>query len=118
MSFCVLGAVTVPVAVGSTKESRDLIGSISRAFSGKARYDLRRHKRKWTLKTKPMSSSDYGALLAAIDVSTGTVAMTGDIVGSSTNVYARITVSDVVDARVSGSWVTNLRVAELEIWEA
>ena len=118
MSFCVLGSTTVPVAAGSAKESRELVGSISRAFSGKARYDLRAHKRKWTLKTKPMSSSDYSSLVSAVDVSTGTVAMTGDIVGTSTNVYARITGSELVDARVSGSWVTNLRVVELEIWEA
>lgn len=117
MSFCVMGAVVIPVAIGSVKESRDLVGSMSRAFNGSARYDLRAQKRKWTLRTTPMSSTAYASMLAAIDVSTGAVAMSGDIVGTSTNVFARVTGADVVEGKVAGTWVDNLRICDLEITE-
>lgn len=119
MSFLTISGSDVSVAEDSVSEERELIGTISRAFSGAARYDLRRHKRKWTMETTPLAPVEYTALLALVDVTTGTVSIGGDLVdGSPLSAYAMVMSSNVVSRHISGSWQNNLRVVSLEIWEA
>lgn len=118
MAFCVIGVVTVHVEAGSVDETREVIGSVSRAFDGTARADIRDIKRTWKFKTTPMSQTDYATLVAATEVSTGPVAITGDLTNSvSTTAYVRITGAKTVGARVSGTWANNLVVCDLEVVE-
>jgi type 1 glutamine amidotransferase len=118
MAYMVLGATTIPIAAGSVTEEREIIGSISRAFDGTARQDIQDIKRKWTMTTTPMTAAAYSTLLGIVETGGGVVAMSGDIVGSSTNVYVVVKNSKHVGGMVSGSWVETMRICDLEVWEA
>lgn len=77
MPFLQVNTIVVPVALDGATVEMELIGDRARAFDGTMRSTRRATKRRWQIKTAPMTAADAQALLAVL-LGTPPVTCTGD----------------------------------------
>ncbi len=97
MPFLVVNNQTVQVAVGGASEQIEVVGDRARAFDGTLRTTRRASKRKWQVKTPPLTAADAQTLrtllMAAPPLTCG-----GDMVGTAVACDAEVTGIEYVAA--------------------
>lgn len=97
MPFLTVTGQTVPVAVGGASEEVELIGDRARAFDGTMRSTRRATKRKWQVKTAPMTTADATSLRTKL-LATPPLTCSGDLLGGTVSCDAEITGVEFVAA--------------------
>jgi hypothetical protein len=82
MAFLIVNGQTVPVAVDGASMEQELIGDRARAFDGTMRSTRRATKRRWKVKTTPMTSAEATLLTTSL-LNTPPVTCSGDLLGGS-----------------------------------
>ncbi|HEU0052063.1 MAG TPA: hypothetical protein VFQ39_02755 [Longimicrobium sp.] len=80
--FLTVGGQTVPVAPDGANVEYELIGDRARAFDGTMRSARRGVKRRWQIKTAPLTAAETATLETALQA-TPPVSCAGDLIGAT-----------------------------------
>jgi hypothetical protein len=91
MAFLIVNGQTVPVAVDGASMEVELIGDRARAFDGTMRSVRRATKRRWKVKTTPMTLAETTQLTTTLTTAAPPIACSGDLLGGTVSCDGEIT---------------------------
>ena len=95
MPFLVVNNQMVPVAVGGASEEIEIVGDRARAFDGTMRSTRRSVKRRWKVKTPPLSLTDARGLRTFL-LATPQMQCEGDLLGGPVRCDVEVTNAEFV----------------------